>query len=81
MTTYIATNRSTNEEIAVRGRTIEAAAQHAAARICRSRRVVARRQTGERGYSGIWQSYRYIAGMGVLTSVGPNIHVRQENAR
>ena len=67
--TYKATNRSTDETITVRGRSIEEAAQHAVERFTRHRNVQAHRETGEPGLSGIWQGYLH------GFSRGPNVHV------
>jgi hypothetical protein len=74
MKTYTATERIVNgRTIAVRGTTIEEAAQHAIARLV-SRTAEAHRCTGDRGMPGIFQAYVAAPGGG-LTSIGPNIHI------
>jgi hypothetical protein len=76
MKTYTATERSEMHDgrsIAVRGTTIEEAAQHAIARLV-SRTAEAHRCTG--GHVCLeYSRHPAVAPGGGLTSIGPNIHI------
>ena len=72
MNGYIATYLG--QQIAVRGDSIEEAADHAARRLVGKGHVM--RVTGSPGLSGMFQVYRIVPTTGGLTSYGGNIHVR-----